>query len=202
MGKSFVTPPGITCFPSLFKPGAAVEGAEPKYAVTILLNKDDAKVQAWIPTLATAISEAITATWPDEASRPKNLLKCIKDGDTFTDRDGNLKKASYPEFANCYALDARTKKRPKIVGPNGLELLDESEIYSGIIGAAAFHLYSFDNVTKGVNAGLECFMKVADGDPLGGGGSINPQDAFADLIAANAGATQRAAAKVGAELFQ
>ena len=60
------------------------------------------------------------------------------------------------------------------------EILDSSELYSGIIGRASINFYAFNsNGNRGIACGLNNIQKLSDGTPLGG--HSRAEDDFADL---------------------
>lgn len=61
-----------------------------------------------------------------------------------------------------------------------VQILDTSELYSGIIGRASVNFYAFNsNGNKGIACGLNNLQKLSDGTPLGG--HSRAEDDFADL---------------------
>ena len=77
-------------------------------------------------------------------------------------------KKKYPEYANSYYIRLSTKFKPKILNANREEIIDPTEIYSGMYGRVSmtFFAYSGDG-KRGVSACLNNVMKTRDGEPMG-----------------------------------
>ncbi|HER7947796.1 TPA: DUF2815 family protein, partial [Streptococcus pyogenes] len=59
--------------------------------------------------------------------------------------------------------------KPGVVDGNRQEIIDTSELYSGIYGRASITFYAFNsNGNKGIACGLNNLQKLRDGEPLGG----------------------------------
>ena len=59
------------------------------------------------------------------------------------------------------------------------QIIDTSEVYSGVYGRASINFYAFNtNGNRGIACGLNNLQKIRDGEPLGG--KARPEDDFAD----------------------
>ena len=139
---------------------ASVNGSNPKYSVSLIIPKDDAKTIA-------AINAAIDAAIKDGAAKfggkipPKGALKLpLRDGDTERDDEA---------YRNAYFVNANSTTAPQIVDRAVQPILDRSEVYSGCYARVSINFYAFNsNGNKGVACGLGNIQKVRDGEPLGG----------------------------------
>ena len=139
---------------------ASVNGSNPKYSVSLIIPKDDAKTIA-------AINAAIDAAIKDGAAKfggkipPKGALKLpLRDGDTERDDEA---------YCNAYFVNANSTTAPQIVDRAVQPILDRSEVYSGCYARVSINFYAFNsNGNKGVACGLGNIQKVRDGEPLGG----------------------------------
>jgi len=147
----------------VFEPTAMKEGDPKKYSSAILIPKSDkVTVQGINDAIALALAEGkskhfggkIPAKW-------NNPL-----------RDGDEEKPDDEVYSGHYFLNAKSNKRPVILGPDKELLVDKEEFYSGCYGRAVLTFYAFGNnlLSKGVAVSLESAMKLEDGDNLGGGG--------------------------------
>lgn len=101
---------------------------------------------------------------------PANLLWPLKDCDT--DPDDKLK----PE---CQGMMSMKMVSPckngtgtlQIVDQNVQPIVDRNAFYSGCWARAHGIMWAYDNMSKGVRFTLNCLQKVADGEPLSGGGA-------------------------------
>lgn len=72
-------------------------------------------------------------------------------------------------YKNAYFVNANSPHKPGVVDGNRQEIIDTSELYSGIYGRASITFYAFNsNGNKGIACGLNNLQKLRDGDPLGG----------------------------------
>ena len=139
---------------------ASVNGGTPKYSVSLIISKDDAKTIA-------AINQAVENAIKDGAAKfggiipPKGALKLpLRDGDTERDDEA---------YRNAYFVNANSTTAPQIVDRAVQPILDRSEVYSGCYARVSINFYAFNsNGNKGVACGLGNIQKVRDGEPLGG----------------------------------
>ena len=139
---------------------ASINDSKPRYSVSLIIPKDDAKTIA-------AINAAVDNAIKDSVAKfggkvpPKGALKLpLRDGDE--EKDDEAYKGSY--FVNANSTTA-----PQIVDRSVQPILDRSEVYSGCYARVSVNFYAFNtNGNKGVACGLGNIQKVRDGEPLGG----------------------------------
>lgn len=153
-------------FVHLFEPTAMKEGDTPKYSVTAIIPKTDTKTVEAIRAAIKAAAEA-GAQKHFGGRVPTNVNHTFKDGDTETDDLGELKNVKYPEYKGNYYIRLSTKFQPKVLDANRQEIIDPTEVYSGMYGKVSmtFFAYSGDG-RRGVSAVLNNVMKTRDGEPL------------------------------------
>lgn len=84
-------------------------------------------------------------------------------------RDGDLERPDDEAYANSYFVNANSITAPGIVDAACQQILDHSEIYSGVYGRASITFYAFNTKTsRGIACGLQNIQKIRDGEPLGG----------------------------------
>lgn len=178
-----ITPKGRVVFSHVFEPTKSMKGKN-LYKLFLAFNKESTDMS----DLKELVKEAIMEEWPNKEDRPK-LINPIKDGDTDTDQDGNLKCEKYSALKGCWTIEASTMFKPQVVdqGMNEIDPMDPDGFYAGCYARASVVAFAYkpDKETpakkKGVAFGLNNVMKVAEGDRLGGGTSAK-QD-FADVAA-------------------
>ena len=158
----------------VFEPTAMEEGQTKKYSAAILIPKTD-------KVTVKAIKDAIQSALELGKSKhfggvlPKKWVNPLRDGDEESDEE---------VYAGHYFMNAKSIKRPVILGPDKELLTDKDEFYSGCYGRAVINFYAYGNgiPSKGIAAGLESAMKTEDGDNLGGGGASMNEilDAYGD----------------------
>lgn len=145
------------------------DGGDEKYSVCVIIPKTDTvtldKIKA---AIAEATTEGKTKKW--NGKTPANLKTPLRDGDE--ERDDK------PEFANSYFFNASTKNKPKVFDIDKEEIIDKDDMYSGCFAKVSVNFFAYDTSgSRGIAAGLNAILKVADGDRLsGGGGSIKDFD--------------------------
>ena len=151
----------------LFKPYAAMQGAEERYSCTILVPKTDTDTMGRIQA---AIEEAKRKGTADKWGGvcPPLVPTPVYDGDGVRPSDG---MAFGPECKGHWVFtgNAKADYPPEIVDKMGNPVINQSEIYSGIYGRVnvTFFPYAFGG-KKGIGCGLGPVQKLRDGEPLGG----------------------------------
>lgn len=148
----------------VFEPRAIRETDKPKYSATLLIPKEDTTT---ITKIKNAI-EAAKAAWSQNhngAAAPQKTT--LHDGDGVRPSDGQ------PFGAECkghYVLTASSIRKPVLVYADKTPLTEPTELYSGCYGKAIINFYCYEAPgNKGVSAGLNGIMFLADGEPLAGG---------------------------------
>lgn len=144
----------------LEKPWSGEEGQEKKYSICAIIPKDDAQT---IKTIKEAIEQAKkegqVSKWG--GTLPKKLHNPLRDGDE--ERDA-------AEYEETMFLSA-SSTRPVAVLNALKQPIDPEEAYSGAYGLVSVGFFPFNsNGNKGIGAGLNAVLKLADGERLGGGG--------------------------------
>lgn len=84
-------------------------------------------------------------------------------------RDGDTERPDDEAYADAYFVNANSGTAPGIVDADRNEILNRSEVYSGVYGRASINFYAFNsNGNKGIACGLNNLQKIRDGEPLGG----------------------------------
>lgn len=151
----------------------AIQGrGEPKFSVCLLIPKSD---KASIKKIQDAIDAAVEQglanikDWPGRTSQ--KFWNPLQDGD----RD----KPGKPEYKGMMFVNAKSGTRPNIVDKEKQEILDTTEIYSGMWGRASISFFPYSQSGGiGVGAGLNNVQKLADDKPFTGRSS--PDEDFAD----------------------
>ncbi|MFA1819030.1 DUF2815 family protein [Virgibacillus oceani] len=155
-------------FVSLLKPSEGQYGGEPKYSVTVLLPKSDTATKAKIDAaIEAAKQKGKEKNW--NGVIPPNVAIPIHDGDGVKPSDG------MPFGEECkghWVFTATTKPDypPKVVDQNMNQIIDPTEVYSGMYGQIAvnFNPYKFAG-KSGVGVYISTnVLKTRDGEPLAG----------------------------------
>lgn len=149
---------------NLFHPRPVVEGAPPKYSVTLLIPKSDKKT-------LDAIDAAIVAAKAQFAEKNKGKGLPAKCKTTLWDGDGenNSGEPFGEECHGCMVISVNSNRKPLVINRMKQVITDEDEVYSGCYGQAIINFYGYDVPgNKGVTAGLNGIMKVKEGERLSG----------------------------------
>jgi hypothetical protein len=144
----------------------AQPGQEPKYSVLVLIPKTDLQTKATIDAaIQEATQTAIAGKWNGTA--PQVVPNPIHDGD-------GLKSTGDPYGDECkghwvFNCSAKADRKPRVVDLNLQDIIDPSEIYSGMYGRVNVNFYAYNfNGKKGIGVGLNHVQKTRDGEALGG----------------------------------
>ena len=151
----------------------AINGGKPKYSVSLIISKDDVQT---IDKIKAAIEQA----YKEGESKLKGDGKSDPSLEVLKTplRDGDLERPDDEAYRNAYFVNANSPHKPGIVDANRQEIIDTSELYSGIYGRASISFYAFNsNGNKGIACGLNNLQKLRDGEPLGG--RTSAEDDFA-----------------------
>ena len=142
----------------------AINGGTPKYSVSLIIPKDDTATVA-------KIKAALEAAYKEGEAKLKGNGRSVPPLTAIKNplRDGDLERPDDPAYANAYFINANSATPPGIVDAARQEILDHSEVYSGVYGKASITFYAFNsNGNKGIACGLNNLQKIRDGEPLGG----------------------------------
>ena len=152
----------------------AINGGTPKYSVSLIIPKTDTAT-------VNKIKAAIQSAYEEGESKLKGngrtapALSVLK----TPLRDGDIEKPDDEAYKNAYFVNANSPTAPGIVDADRQEIIDRSEVYSGVYGRASINFYAFNrNGNKGIACGLNNLQKIKDGEPLGG--KSRAVDDFAD----------------------
>ena len=142
----------------------SINGGAPKYSVSLIIPKSDT-------VTVSKIKAAIEAAYEEGQSKLKGNGKSVPSLDTLKTplRDGDAERPDDPVYANSWFMNANSDKKPKAWDANGNEIIDSSELYSGIYGKAVVNFYTYNtHGSKGIACGFEGLQKLRDGEHLGG----------------------------------
>lgn len=156
----------------VFEPTAMSEGQEPKYSVSIIIDKKDKQT---IDAVKAAIEQAkldYKAKLVDKSGKvPANLRTPLRDGD--------VERPDSPEYAGSLFMTASSFRKPGIIDVKRMPIDNPDDFYSGCYGKASVNFYGFAQAgNKGIACGLNNLLKLEDGERLDGGTSA--AEDFAD----------------------
>ena len=150
-------------FANVWEP-KSINGGTPKYSVSLIVPKSDAKTVA-------KIKAAIEAAYHEGEAKLKGSGKSVPPMVAIKTplRDGDIERPDDSAYASAYFINANATTAPGIVDVDRNPILSRSEVYSGVYGRASISFYAFNsNGNKGIACGLNNLQKVRDGEPLGG----------------------------------
>lgn len=154
----------------------SINGGTPKFSVSLIIPKSDAKtVQKIKAAIQAAYEEGQGKLKGNGKSVPK--LEAIK----VPLRDGDVERSDDPAYANSYFINANSNTAPGIVDANCDPVITRSEVYSGVYGRASINFYAFNtNGNKGIACGLNNLQLMRAGEPLGSKASAESDFATCD----------------------
>ncbi len=169
------TIPCIVSYANLNQPRAFGD-QEPKYSGSLIVKKSDVTAKARLDAAMRAAYEDGLSILKGKSKVAPSFEDIIADGPLH---DGDTKADGDPAYKGAYYLNAKNNRKPMIVDTNKNEILDPSEIYSGIHAKCAISFYAYNKAgNRGIGTSLQIVMKTADGEPLGS--SISLDEAFED----------------------
>ena len=151
-------------YANVFEPTAMLDGQTPKYNVSIIISKSDAKTVEAIKKAIEAAKEAGKSKIADKNGKiPVNLKTPLRDGDEERPDD--------PAYENSYFINAKSERKPGIVDRDLNPIMSRDDFYSGCYGRASINFYAFNVNSKGIACGLNNLQKLEDGERLAGGSS-------------------------------
>ena len=139
-------------------------GGTPKFSGSFIIPKDDVITYE-------KIKSAIQAAYEEGKEKLRGNSKTIPPLSSIKTplRDGDLDRPDDPAYANSWFINASSIRKPKCFDSSGNEIIDSSELYSGIYAKVMLSFYVFYvNGNKGIAAGFQGLKKMRDGEPLGG----------------------------------
>ena len=152
----------------------SINGGAPKYSVSLIIPKSDTAT-------VEKVKAAIKAAYDEGQGKLKGNGKSVPPLTAIKNplRDGDKERPDDAAYANAYFINANSATAPGIVGANRQQIIDHSEVYSGVYGRASINFYAFNtNGNKGIACGLNNLQKIRDGEPLGG--KTKAEDDFND----------------------
>lgn len=142
----------------------SINGGTPKYSVSLIIPKTDT-------VTVNKIKAAIEAAYKEGEAKLKGNGRSVPALSVIKTplRDGDTERPDDEAYQNSYFLNANSATKPGIVDADRNEIIDSSEVYSGVYGRASITFYAFNsNGNKGIACALNNLQKIRDGEPLGG----------------------------------
>ena len=128
--KFMVFPPGRAYFVKLTRPDPKFN----KYQVTVLYDKTNKAVQPALKALIAEYKRLVAFKYGDKV--PSSLVvPPVKDGDTATDKEGNLLRLKYKEYAGRFFITIGNKDPIRVVSgaKETLKDIEPSLVMNGVI---------------------------------------------------------------------
>ncbi len=154
----------------------SINGGTPKYSVSLIIPKSDAKT-------VEKVKAAIQAAYEEGQGKLKGNGKSVPKLEAIKVplRDGDVERPDDPAYANSYFINANSNIAPGIVDANCDPVITRSEVYSGVYGRASINFYAFNtNGNKGIACGLNNLQLMRSGEPLGSKASAESDFATCD----------------------
>lgn len=147
----------------LYKLKSWAEGELPKYSLTLIIPKSDAKT---IESINSAYAQVLDLN-KSKFSKKLMISSGLKDGDV--DR-------SDPIYSDSYFINTSASEKPGIVDVDLNPLIGINDVYDGCYGRASITFYPYLLSGKGgIGVGLNNVQKLRDGE-----GNQEPLSDFSD----------------------
>lgn len=142
---------------------------EPKYSVTLLIDKTDTATIAAIKKAIAAEIKVFHEKNPKfNGKLPSTFRNPLRDGDEKLDQDG------FDGFMFLNAKRNEKQGRPIVIDRHKAPITVKEDMYSGSWGVASISFYPYNTTgSTGIGVGLNGIQKVTDDDRLDGGASVN-----------------------------
>lgn len=156
--ERLISPKGRCSYPHLFKPTAFQGEGEPKFSVSLLLDKKTAASKDFVAKLKAAQDSALADLYGKKL--PQNLERWgVQDGDDLDDES----------LSGQWVIKASSKNKPATIDADGTAILDELSVYGGCYGRINVCAKAYGTTQKGgVTLELNVFQKISDGEAFGG----------------------------------
>jgi hypothetical protein len=152
----------------------SINGGTPKYSVSLIIPKKDT-------VTVSKIQAAIQAAYEEGSGKLKGNGKSVPALSTIKTplRDGDVERPDDEAYKDSYFINANSATAPGIVDADRQEIIDHSEVYSGVYGRASISFYAFNSSgNRGIACGLNNLQKIRDGEPLGS--RVRAEDDFGE----------------------
>lgn len=148
-----------------------------KYKCAVLIPKSDTDTKAKLDAAVEAAKQkGIQSKW--NGVMPPRVDVPVRDGDGEKPNDGT---PYGEECKGCWVMNVSADRKPRIVDSSLQDIIDPTEIYSGIYARVSVDFFPyFAQNKKGIGVSLCNVQKLADGEPLGGV-SASPDEDFGEL---------------------
>jgi hypothetical protein len=171
-----ITPAGTVCFPALFEPRPDPKG-NLSYGMVLCFPSDTD-----LKEMAVVAARAMVTKWTDPEVR--TAVKAWLAAGDYTDNDIKVGKVKYhmpfrdadeysdygePFESGKVFVNCKTNNRPGLVNENAKPILDQEQVYGGMLGRASVYAWAYDtNGNRGVTFLLNNVQKTGKGKRLSG----------------------------------
>jgi hypothetical protein len=144
-----------------------------KYSASILIPKENEK---GIAEIKAAINKAVQVGIDNNKfskAQVNSLRLPLRDGDEEFDNGSRG-----AEYKGHFFVNASSKNKPGVVGPDAKPMFDAEEFFSGCYGRADINFFPYNQAgNRGIGCGLNNLMMTRQGERLDG--RQKAEDAFA-----------------------
>jgi hypothetical protein len=144
------TPIGVLSFPHLFKARSVVEGADPRFSLNLIFDKN-AQATPEFKQLKSEIVACARAKWPGKAD------EMLKNGQLRLPirRATEKKQFGGYEDPDGVFINAWSKQLPTVVDASGKNKMMESDVFPGCTGRISYNCFSYEQSgNRGIGIGL------------------------------------------------
>lgn len=175
MSTKMITGECTLSYVHVWEPAETPSGDE-KFSVSILIPEGDKGTLKLVDKCVKAAIARGLEKGKFTKAQVKALRLPLRNG---TEEVENGEKAENPEYRGHMFLNASSTRKPGVVGPDAKPILNQDDVYSGIIGRVDINFFPYNAAgNRGIGVGLNNIMKLRDGERLDG--RMKAEDAFKD----------------------
>ncbi len=151
----------ICSYPTLFTPKAFTAGMDPKYSMTVLLEKDDPQIQSILQVIEAEGERVFQKEW-------KAVRKELQAQNKFGLQDGAV-KATKDGYDGRMFINASNAKAPLVLAQDKSIITRDGVVYGGCIVNVQLDIWVQNNHQYGkrINAMLLAVQFARDGQAFG-----------------------------------
>ena len=118
----------------------SINGGTPKFSVSLIIPKSDT-------VTVQKVRNAIQAAYEEGQAKLRGNGRTVPPLTAIKTplRDGDLERPDDEAYKNAYFVNANSATAPGIVDADRQQIIDRSEVYSGVYGRASINFYAFNS---------------------------------------------------------
>ena len=178
MAESFNTPPGIISWPHLFQPRPVVVGGEPRFSVTLILDKPAQAHEQWTK-IRRQVAKVIDERWGNGKCKDQAFVRSLRM--PWMDCANKSQYGGFAVPGGIY-INPWSKQKPNVFDRRVSPILDPLDVWAGQMAILSINVWAYQqSANRGVSMSLNNVQIIrTDGPRLDGrsttGSEFTPLD--------------------------